>query len=64
MAQTAVDYFRDELVKKGFFVPKEIYTEAQEIFQEQIIDAFNDGDFLSTGSENDATRYYNETYNK
>jgi hypothetical protein len=32
--------------------------------KEQIINAFDDGDFMSCGSEKDAINYYNDYYNK
>jgi hypothetical protein len=35
---------------------------AKEMEKEQIINAFDDGDFMSCGSEKDAINYYNETY--
>ena len=37
--QTAVEYFKDELVKKGFFVPGEIYAQAKAIEEQHIKDA-------------------------
>ena len=40
------------------------FEQAKEMEKEQIINAFNDGDFMSTGCEDDAVKYYNETYNK
>ena len=41
-----------------------VLEQAKAMEKEQIIDAFNDGDFMSCGSEKDAINYYNETYNK
>jgi len=33
-----------------------------DVEKEQILDAFNDGDFMSCGSEKDAINYYNYLY--
>jgi hypothetical protein len=66
--QTAVNYFKDELIKKGFFVPGGIYAQAKEIEKEQIISAVIFGveqlsDSGDLENENKAEQYYNETYN-
>ena len=38
--------------------------QAKKMEKEQIINAFIDGDFMSTGMDKDAEIYYKETYNK
>jgi hypothetical protein len=40
-----------------------VLQQAKAMEKEQIIDAFNDGDFMSCGSEKDAINYYNYLYN-
>lgn len=78
MAQeTAVEWLVNELIFKGeykylpnsYFLMSDkdidkIIIQAKAMEKEQIIDAFNDGDFMSCGSEKDAINYYNEKYNK
>jgi hypothetical protein len=39
MAQTAVDYFKDELIKEGFFIPGGIYAQAKEIEEQRLREA-------------------------
>jgi hypothetical protein len=41
-----------------------VLEQAKAMEKEQIIDAFNDGDFMSCGSEKDAINYYNEKYDR
>ena len=59
--QTAVDYFKDVLIKKGFFVPKGIYTEAKSMEKEQRIKDYNAGyTDAQCNHINDAENYANE----
>jgi hypothetical protein len=37
--QTAVDYFKDELIKEGFFIPGGIYAQAKEIEEQRLREA-------------------------
>jgi hypothetical protein len=37
--QTAVDYFKDELIKEGFFIPGGIYAQAKEMEEQRLRDA-------------------------
>jgi len=64
--QTAVDYFKDELIKKGFFVPGGIYAQAKEIEKEHIINAANitmeQRLFVDPIYKDCGEQYYNETY--
>lgn len=66
--QTAVDYFKDELIKKGFFVPKGIYTKAKSMEKEQIQKAFSNGQETPinhpTIPHYSREEYYNEKYGK
>jgi hypothetical protein len=67
--QTAVEWFYNKISNievnfgDGNLIDK-IFQQAKEMEKEQIIDAFNDGDFMSCGSEKDAINYYNYLYNK
>lgn len=59
--QTAVDYFKDELVKKGFFVPGGVYMQAKAIEKEQRIKDYNSGYTDGACNHiNDAENYINE----
>jgi hypothetical protein len=75
MAQTAVDYFKDELIKEGFFIPGGIYAQAKEMERNQIVYAmmrtFNKENTLPYGMEylsnldemiNRCENYLKETY--
>jgi hypothetical protein len=69
--QTAVEWLWNEIDN---LIPYQDINKAQQfnglleqakaMEKEQIINAFDDGDFMSCGSEKDAINYYNETYNK
>jgi hypothetical protein len=37
--QTAVDYFKDELIKEGFFIPGGIYAQAKEMEEQRLREA-------------------------
>jgi len=66
--QTAVDYFKDELIKEGFFIPGGIYAQSKEIEKQQMKDAVlygldedgHTGDWKINVAEN----YYIKTYTK
>ena len=60
---TAVEWLIEQFEQKGY-IGKQDELQAIAMEKEQIINAFNDGDFMSTGCEDDAVKYYNETYNK
>lgn len=75
--QTAVEWLVDQIFKQGFFdgnKPLSIINldhlqhQAKEMEREQIVDAWNDGDYAyfyskETGREfEDGSEYYNETY--
>jgi hypothetical protein len=75
MEHTAVDYFKDELIKEGFFIPGGIYAQAKAIERQKMIDAmmytFYQQNTLPYGMEyivkrdemiENCIKYYNETY--
>jgi hypothetical protein len=67
--QTAVNYFKDELIKQGFFVPGGIYAQAKAMEKEYIKTAFIHGSYTGCGcydymEDVDADEYYNNTYGK
>jgi len=72
MEQTAVEWFADEITKRG---PTEnnppqwlikLYEQANEMFEQQIINAWTDAKYCNTiGNEinyKDGEQYYNETF--
>jgi hypothetical protein len=63
--QTAVSWLVEQVNSdclNSAFIRPELIDKAKEMERQQIIDAFNDGDFMSCGSENDAINYYNYLY--
>jgi len=62
--QTAVEWLEQKI---RYYISNDdllddIFEQAKSMEKEQIINAFDDGDFMSCGSEKDAINYYNETY--
>ena len=65
--QTAVSWLVEQVNSdclNSAFIRPELIEKAKEMEKQQIIDAFDDGDFMSCGSEKDAINYYNYLYNK
>ena len=67
--QTAVEWMVNGLLVSNYIskdskVMNAFIKKAKALEKEQIINAFIDGDFMSTGMDKDAEQYYNETYNK
>jgi hypothetical protein len=63
--QTAMQIMHDELMAHEYTIPLDLIIKCKELIdveKEQILDAFNDGDFMSCGSEKDAINYYNYLY--
>jgi hypothetical protein len=63
--QTAMQIMYDELMVHEYTIPLDLIIKCKELIdveKEQILDAFNDGDFMSCGSEKDAINYYNYLY--
>ena len=61
--QTAVEWLYQKI---KHIVPNDYYNEFQKakvIEREQIIDAYNEGEYISNNKIN-AEQYYTETYNK
>ena len=63
MKQTAVEWLVEDLIDKGIDLKhyQIIIGIAKEIEKEQIINAWNDGKFESSGCI-EAEQYYNETF--
>jgi len=59
---TAVQWLALRYHHSQGYLSQDDIAEARVIEKEQIIDAFNDGDFMSCGSEKDAIDYYNYLY--
>jgi hypothetical protein len=65
--QTAVSWLAEQVNSdclNSSFIRPELIEKAKEMEKQQIIDAFDDGGFMSCGSEKDAINYYNYLYNK
>jgi hypothetical protein len=63
--QTAMQIMYDELMVHEYTIPLDLIIKCKELIdveKEQILDAFNDGDFMSCYSEKDAIDYYNYLY--
>jgi len=61
---TAVELFLNELKKRQYFIGNdmlEAYNQANELFEQQIIDAYIEG-YSSNLNAGDSEKYYNETY--
>ena len=69
MEQTALEWFINGLLVSNYItkdskIMNQFIEQAKALEKQQIINAFIDGDFMSTGMDKDAEIYYNETYNK
>ena len=59
MKQTAVEWLRQELLKRDMDISiKDLFEQAKEMEKEQIMDAFNG----EPHCDGDGDRYYNETF--
>ena len=67
MKQTAVEWFQDQIIKivNGTCDLSEIqiYEQAKKMEKEQIIDAYDKGEF-NQGCNGNAEQYYNEIFKK
>jgi hypothetical protein len=66
MKQTAVEWAFEELNNSQWENVEQIFEKAQEMFEQQIIDAFNLGQQKEAKQEfwTKGEQYYNETFNK
>ena len=64
--QTAVEWLTEKLrIEFGFAFSNNILEQANEMFEQQVIDAFRNGDsFEGRATSKDAEQYYNQTFNK
>ena len=64
MKQTAVEWLYETLWKQtDFSLPNNILEQAKEMEKQQIIDAYDKGEF-NCGMNESAQEYYNKTFNK
>ena len=63
MTQTAVDWLVSHLNKQEWFTYKqrEYIEQAKEMEKQQIIDAYDNGKYITSGKEFGGEQYYNET---
>ena len=61
MKQTAVEWLYDRFLFAGYAIPSEWKEQAKEMEKEQIIDAYDKGEF-NQGCNGDAEQYYKETF--
>lgn len=68
MEQTAVEWLIEEienyLLVNSEYTREEIFNQAKEMFEQQIINARENGFFSSENWKGDSKRYYKETFNK
>ena len=66
--QTAVEFFNEMLISKGILFEYELLEQAKAMEKEQIINARKNGDMNGkcriVFCNEDAEKYYNETYKK
>ena len=65
MKQTAVEWVLFELSKNGLLpdgIPSDIHNQAKEIFEKQIINAYNQGVYLAMKPSKRAEDYYEKTF--
>ena len=71
MKQTAIEWLLEQILNnKGvrviststFYIKDEVVEQAEEMFEQQIIDAYNNGQQIPPFEY--AEQYYNETFNK
>jgi hypothetical protein len=64
MKQTAVEWLRQELLKRDMDTSiKDLFEQAKEMEKQQIIDGYNEADTFPQSYHN-AENYYNETFKK
>ena len=62
MKQTAVEWLRQELLKRDMDISiKDLFEQAKEMEKEQIEKAFDDG-YAKSGITHNAQEYYEETF--
>ena len=65
MKQTAVEWLEEQIEKRYGLTPTSIllFRDAKDIEKQQIIDAYDKGEF-NQGCNDDAEQYYKETFKK
>jgi hypothetical protein len=58
MKQTAVEWLVEEIHKNINWIPPHIVEQANEMFEQQIIDAFEQGDYTGRGFEDLTSEEY------
>ena len=65
MKQTAIEYLVEQLIPKALSVEQYYHIrKAKEMEKQQIIDAYDNGKYITSGKEFGGEQYYNETFNK
>jgi hypothetical protein len=67
--KTAVEWLIEEL-QKADWIPKDslimeyVVNQAKEMEKQQIVDAYDNGKYITSGKEFGGEQYYNETFKK
>jgi hypothetical protein len=64
MKQTAVEWLIDQVEDYIGLIPVDIIEQAKEMEKQQIIDAYDNGKYITSGKEFGGEQYYNETFKK
>lgn len=59
--QTAVEFLEEKYRPKGYITAEE-FAQAKEMEKQQIIDAYDNGKYITSGKEFGGKQYYNDTY--
>ena len=62
---TAVEWFFNELQRMQYFIGNdmvEAYNQAKEMEKQQIVDAYDNGKYITSGKEFGGKQYYNDTF--
>jgi hypothetical protein len=63
MKQTAIEYLVEQLIPKALSVEQYYHIrKAKEMGKQQIIDAYDNGKYITSGKEFGGEQYYNETF--
>jgi hypothetical protein len=60
--ETAVEWLEKELKKIPFVKVDDVLKEAKEMEKQQIIDAYDNGKYITSGKEFGGEQYYKETF--
>jgi hypothetical protein len=63
MKQSAVEWLEDKILKPPFNIVK-LFEQAKEMEKQQIVDAYDDGNYAYGMGIKEPEQYYNETFKK